>query len=446
MKFLTLVFFVSTALLLLNNCDSTNPKLEPDLLLKLEDVSCTEAWLQLTTNNIQLPAIVNLKQSNPAGDTKSHIFNLNTKDPLFYIDSLLPNQTYKLQVSNIQNQVSSNELSITTLDTTSHNFTWQTFEFGQHSSSVLYDVAIIDENNIWAVGEIYMNDSLGQPIRYNAVHWNGQIWELIKTGGFGGYPRRTVFAFSENEVWFDGVIKWDGVNYSVHMNGWPLMPNGDGWQVNKMWGNSSNDLYAVGNSGNIARYNGRSWVRIVSGTDANLQDISVTPDLKEIWTCGWSNSTGRVSLLKINNSNVESLWDSQTNTTLNIYRGTLLNSLYANGNSEFVLVGGQVLRHSAFFKNQVKLEWVKTFNGSKVLELGYYAYRIKGSNKNNIIAAGDAAMIWHFNGATWYKHSELYNFDDRLYGLAVTDNIIVAVGKRYSPGTLGGGLLILGRR
>ena len=446
MKFLTLVLIVSAIMLLLNNCDSTNPKLEPDLLLKLEDVSCTEAWLQLTTNNIQLPAIVNLKQSNPAGDTKSHIFNLNTKDPLFYIDSLLPNQTYKLQVSNIQNQVSSNELSITTLDTTSHNFTWQTFEFGQHSSSVLYDVAIIDENNIWAVGEIYMNDSLGQPIRYNAVHWNGQIWELIKTGGFGGYPRRTVFAFSENEVWFDGVIKWDGVNYSVHMNGWPLMPNGDGWQVNKMWGNSSNDLYAVGNSGNIARYNGRSWVRIVSGTDANLQDISVTPDLKEIWTCGWSNSTGRVSLLKINNSNVESLWDSQTNTTLNIYRGTLLNSLYANGNSEFVLVGGQVLRHSAFFKNQVKLEWVKTFNGSKVLELGYYAYRIKGSNKNNIIAAGDAAMIWHFNGATWYKHSELYNLDDRLYGLAVTDNIIVAVGKRYSPGTLGGGLLILGRR
>ncbi|MCK7527798.1 MAG: hypothetical protein MZV64_64395 [Ignavibacteriales bacterium] len=62
---------------------------------------------------------------------------------------------------------------------------------------------------------------------------------------------------------------------------------------------------------------------------------------------------------------------------------------------------------------------------------------LKGSNKNNIIAAGDAAMIWHFNGATWYKYSELYNLEDRLYGLAVTDNVIVAVGKRYSAGTLG---------
>ncbi len=58
---------------------------------------------------------------------------------------------------------------ITTMDTTSHNFTRQSFTFGQHSSSVLYDVAIIDENNIWAVGDIYMNDSLGNPDpnRYN---------------------------------------------------------------------------------------------------------------------------------------------------------------------------------------------------------------------------------------------------------------------------------------
>ncbi len=84
-----------------------------------------------------------------------------------------------MQVSSIQYQVSSNELSVTTMDTTSHNFTWQTWTFGEHSSSTLYDVAIIDENNIWAVGEIYMNDSLGNPDpdAYNAVHWNGSELE-----------------------------------------------------------------------------------------------------------------------------------------------------------------------------------------------------------------------------------------------------------------------------
>ncbi len=73
------------------------------------------------------------------------------------------------------------------MDTTSHNFTWQTFTFGEHSTSTLYDVAIIDENNIWAVGEIYMNDSLGNPdpIFITLLQWNGtKPGNLIKIGGY----------------------------------------------------------------------------------------------------------------------------------------------------------------------------------------------------------------------------------------------------------------------
>ena len=67
-------------------------------------------------------------------------------------------------------------------DTTSHSFTWQTFEFGDDgaSPSSLKDVAIINDSDIWAVGSIYLNDSTGQPdyTAYNAVHWDGNKWEL----------------------------------------------------------------------------------------------------------------------------------------------------------------------------------------------------------------------------------------------------------------------------
>jgi hypothetical protein len=258
------------------------------------------------------------------------------------------------------------------------------------------------------------------------------------------YPVKAIWAFNENEIWIamngDQIVKLENeVQVKTICLPWSF-------SINKIWGTSSNDLYIVGSSGNIAHYQNGRWTEIESGTDVDLQDIYGTPDGKEIWTCGWSYNNGRVSLLKIKGNNVESIWDSQTNTTLNIYRGTLLNSLYANGNKEFVLVGGQVLRHSLIDKSKVKLEWIKTFNGSKVLELGNFGYKIKGSNKNNIAVAGDAAMIWHYNGSTWYKYNELHNEEDRLYGLAVTDNLIVAVGKRYSAGTLGGGLLIIGRR
>jgi hypothetical protein len=58
------------------------------------------------------------------------------------------------------------------MDATSHDFTFQTFTFcGTAGSSTLYDVAIINENNIWAVGEIPVTDtSQNGSTMYNAVH------------------------------------------------------------------------------------------------------------------------------------------------------------------------------------------------------------------------------------------------------------------------------------
>jgi hypothetical protein len=169
-----LIFFL--LLLCTVSCNTVDPPPDKTVLtLTLEDVSCTEAWITLTTNNLQLPATINLLKDN----TITKTINLQTADTLLYIDSLLPNQTYKFH-SVIQSiNHSSNEITVTTLDTTSHNFTWQTWTFGEHSSSVLYDVAIVGDE-IWAVGEIYMNDSLGNPDHnaYNAVHWDGNKWEL----------------------------------------------------------------------------------------------------------------------------------------------------------------------------------------------------------------------------------------------------------------------------
>jgi hypothetical protein len=46
-----------------------------------------------------------------------------------------------------------------TLDTMDFQFSWEIFEFGEKSGSYLNDVAIISENIIWAVGEIYTEDS-----------------------------------------------------------------------------------------------------------------------------------------------------------------------------------------------------------------------------------------------------------------------------------------------
>ncbi|MCH9029576.1 MAG: glucosyl transferase, partial [Bacteroidetes bacterium] len=173
-------------IILFVSCNTTEPpsppppEEKPTLTLTLEDASSIEAWIKLTTNNLQLPATVTIKQN----DTVVQDIVLQKKDSLIYIDSLLPKITYTFQaITQSSNQsITSNELSVTTMDTTSHEFTFETFTFGTIGSSVLRDVAIIDENNIWAVGEIYLNDSLGKPDpnAYNAIHWDGNSWKLLQ--------------------------------------------------------------------------------------------------------------------------------------------------------------------------------------------------------------------------------------------------------------------------
>jgi hypothetical protein len=207
---------------------------------------------------------------------------LNKSDTLLYDNGLKPNENYKYTAyAELNGQRSPQTVAeIITMDTTSHNFSWTTYEFGGgYGTSYFKDVSIIDENDIWAVGEIHTSDTdqwnedsteWVQP--YNAAHWDGQNWELRRISNTG-YPRRIVYSFSKNDVWFDGSIKWDGVGYSVHMKNFPLMPNGDGWYKNSMWGASNNDFYVVGDHGMIAHYDGQSWTKIESGTDLPINDI-----------------------------------------------------------------------------------------------------------------------------------------------------------------------------
>ena len=90
-----LVFYLAIVFIQFISCDTTEPPPEDKrkLTLSLEDKSCTEVWMQLTTENLQLPASVNIL----INDSLSQISILSTKDSLLYIDSLLPNKTYTIQ-------------------------------------------------------------------------------------------------------------------------------------------------------------------------------------------------------------------------------------------------------------------------------------------------------------------------------------------------------------
>ena len=131
----------------------------------------------------------------------------------------------------IDNQPTSNrkQVTITTMDTTGHNFSIQIFEFGGDSyyKSSIEDVAIIDQNEIWITGKICdkntgEKDSLGNEIKpYNALKWDGQQWHYlhipVKTWGGDYLPVtiESIHAFDSNDIWFTTagrcLTQWDGM-------------------------------------------------------------------------------------------------------------------------------------------------------------------------------------------------------------------------------------------
>jgi hypothetical protein len=429
--------FVFTVLLisvfLVISCKQpTEPKneLKAELKLILEDVSCTEAWMKLTTTNLQLPTSITLKQN----DITRATINLTTTDTLIYIDSLLPNRSYRFKavatpISYPQSPIS-NELSLTTMDTTSHNFSWQSWEFGDDycGSSSLYDVAIIDENNIWAVGEIYIRDSLGRcdPKAYNAVHWNGNKWELkripVTVNSTIFYPPITVIcAFSQNDIWFGGVY-WDGYKYTLKNNGFPTMPNGDGWQVKKLWGSSSSDLYAVGNNGNIAHWDGVKWRKIESGTRnhiSNIYGVRVkNSDSYEI-LCTTNNIDvpGGVNaqVIKIVNNKTEIL------NTLEITTCCLKDIWFKPG-KKYIVVGAGMWE-----SNHLTKRW---------RDITLYPPTVKtsiaGNDYNDIIVVGSFQTVAHWNGYSWRNYFPMIS--SVLSSVEMKSNLVIVVGFNNEKG------------
>jgi hypothetical protein len=424
--------------LLIKSCDTTDPPDNKSLNLKLEDVSCTEAWIKLTTTNLPLPATITLKQTNTNGDTKSQILNLNTKDSLLYVDSLLPNQIYQYQVSSNQNQVSSNELSITTLDTTSHNFTFKTFTFGDISNSVLFDVAIINENNIWAVGEINIADtSINGYTAYNAVHWDGSQWELKRIFYQGSFwAIRTVFAFNENDIWFSAFVRYDGQNF-IEL---PIPPILNGWTINKIWGGSSNDLYAVGNDGNIAHYQNWQWSRITSGTDVDLLDVWGTTDGKIVWVSG--KNLNKTVLLKIENKIANIVFEDQYPWQIKEERISGGISSIWTDSKNFIYLTTPITAYRCLSTTSGEGKEIYPFddylNGGTI--------RIRGNSGNDIITSGSNCSILHYNGFSWKRYEQFTDINTYLWSSDIRGNILVSVGDKLENLFYYKAIIIVGRR
>jgi hypothetical protein len=394
-----LLFLLLLPLIVFFSCNTTEPpSSRSSISLSVEDVSCTEAWFRIKTTNISLPENITLFNNNQV----VKVINLIGTDTLLYIDSLQCNKNYSFRAGMGKNLaiISSGEVPLQTLDTTSNNISWQTFVFGTNKAQSNFDdVDIINENNIWVTGSLFQDDSSGNLDTdiYNLITWNGINWQAEKVRYYDHAGQNSLaeipslFVFNNNDIWLANYTHWNGTKFeSVDLN-IPLP-----YQIQRSWGTSFNNLYIVGNIGLIANHRQNGWVKIESGTTEYIDDIWGVNDL--------------------------------------IYCASNHEILQIKGNkSAIIILQPDWFIASVWFKNSHKMYasgtgiFEKTNNTWKITNMGNKSIRlIRGTDYNNIFGISTEGFITHYNGSSWTNftmpHAATYR------SVSVNGKTVVCVG------------------
>lgn len=301
-------------------------------------------------------------------------------------------------------------------DTTSHNFTWQTFTWGGGGASSINDVTIINDTNIWAVGEIqFTADST-----YNAVHWNGHQWTFVnipteRFGGTIGNSRlNTIIAFTPNDVWTFSIAgsysHWDGMQWTTK-----FVPERSG-SGTKFWGTSSSNLYLVGTNGSITYYNGSSWQKVESGTTLDLHDIYGAIDAK----------TGEQQILAVGSSNIPfnrvvlRIQGISVTTISSLPIEYELSGVWFKPNQHYYVVGDGI-----FEKNSLN----ETAWKNKPLDFTpFFTSAVAGNDINDVFVVGAFGECLHWNGVSWHSYRDLTGLNDGYFGAVYIKKNTVVIG------------------
>ena len=368
-------------------------------------------------------------------------FLLNSVAPRLLIAvSAAPSVMLGLAASLFVSCVHTSEPPIQLPDTTSHNFTWKVEHLGDGISSFLEDVAIINDSLAYAVGAVYVRDSVGNwdPDAFNVVKWNGSEWKLLRIPFVGvctavTYPPITaIWGFSQNSILLTNggsIVTYDGVTASMDCRMNSLLVGA----INKIFATTAEDIYAVGNSGAIVHYGNGTWQKVESGTTLPIQDIwgsvASTTYGTEVLALASTKYLAPVAmkLLRLQEAAVTPVSDAGL-------PGSLSGLWFSPGRQYYVVGDGLYMKDQA----STQTPWVR-------VDVGVTGYNeaIRGNSANDIMAVGHFGTILHYNGTTWHNYqNEIPILQDAvLHAVAVKGNLVVAVGEDF-----GHGVVAVGRR
>ncbi|MDB4944138.1 MAG: Glucosyltransferase-I precursor [Labilithrix sp.] len=252
--------------------------------------------------------------------------------------------------------------------------------FTSGSPSGPYDslshVAVLGENDAWAVGRLSMS------------HWNGTTWNDVPAAN-------TVYRQEFNDVWGSGpndvwATSWgSGAPDNLqHWNGtaWTVTPHPGPSYLDAVWGSAANDVWVACNGGGM-HFDGASW----TATGGGPGGVAIHGSAKnDVWSVGYDGVARHFD---------GAGWTAiPTGTTEDLY------AVHAFGPTDAWAAGagGVVRRWNGAAWSAVK---APPFEAT-----GYDDIRITalaGKSSSDVWAASASGEVFHWDGATWKRSAWL---------------------------------------
>ncbi|MBT4033393.1 MAG: hypothetical protein HON27_09565 [Candidatus Marinimicrobia bacterium] len=345
-------------------------------------------------------------------------------------DGLDPSRDYEYTayfIENTEKSDSSLALTVTTMDTTSHDFVWYVDSLGVYPSEIR-DVFIIGPNDIWAVGEIRnifgSNDSL-----YGAAHWNGIDWQLFNFNyrEYSTIQANGIWMTDEDDIWLanGSILHFDGDTTRLV---WRRDLN-SGEAAWKAWGSSSNNIFFIGFEGLIVHYNGIEFTRMESNTDIFLNQIAGSDDGEHVFVVGSiSGNPHRSILLEFSDGEWNELYYKEGVLPDQGDMG-LINGVAVEGDTAYVTTHSGLWKYNYITSESVYIPGLDNFNNIAVTHIRVEA-------PNDIIYAGASFSYIHYNGDTSFMNREVQNHftQSKMNCFELKNDIAVIAGFCCSAG------------
>jgi len=414
------IILLLTAIFFAMSCRECPTESENNIDLIVKDIFCTSVVLKIS---LPYSGAVNTFALD-RNDSTVATYTCSEDDTLIIDEGLTPATKYLYSVRFLKDGKTKSEsdpVAVHTMNITSHDISyWDIDTLG--ISGGIYDLWIVSDDNIWAVGQIIAEDpdssfdGSGEEW-FNAAHWDGEKWNLIRI--LNTATLYSIWYFSESDIWVSsGFPKhWDGQQWTMYH----FQDMGLGIEVSTehIWASSPNNVYFVGWKGSIVHYNGSNFTKMESGTTCKLEDVWGI-DGNHIWAVGTESDNSRSVILFYNGKTWNTLHDT------NNERKCWSNSVWTNSPYLLFLNGGS--GRYLFDLMQEKL--------SKYESAGeWFGYDIYGTAYNDIFASTAGSEMLHYNGSTWYLYPEVKaQFEDyfRIRAVKANDEIVVASGYYYT--------------